>query len=167
MQNEIWKDVVGYENIYQISNLANVRSVDRVVLTRRGPKKYKSKLLTPHIANSGYKEIRLNNSDGGKTYLLHRLVALAFLENPDKCKIVNHIDGDKTNAIAENLEWCDYSKNNKHAYDSELNTNKKIISQETRSEIREIYFSQKITQSKLARRYNVSQNTISKIVRGV
>jgi len=63
--------------------------------------------------HKGYSKVTINK----KNYFVHRLVAIAFLENPENKKIVNHIDGDKSNNHVSNLEWCTYSENSKHAYD--------------------------------------------------
>lgn len=99
---EIWKDVIGYEGFYEVSNLGNIRSVTRIK---------KGKTLKPLKRSHGYLAIQLwgkgGNSRGFKTFSIHRLVAEAFIPNPNNYLEVNHIDEDKTNNKVENLEWCD------------------------------------------------------------
>lgn len=103
--NEIWKDVIEYEGLYQVSNFGRVRSTYR----------YK-KVLTPILVNSGYNQVQLCKNGKVKAMLLHRLVASAFLENIGNKPCVNHKDGDKSNNSIGNLEWCTYSENERHSY---------------------------------------------------
>lgn len=115
---EIWKDISGYAGLYQVSNKGRVRSVDRLVkYTLKGNERVrrcKGKLISQHDA-SGYKFVELNDH-AKKTYLVHRLVALAFLPNPHNKETVNHIDGDKYNNCVDNLEWATSSENIKHSF---------------------------------------------------
>ena len=166
MSAEIWKDVVGYEGLYMVSNLGRIKSLERTVNTKRGAKRYKSKILTQTTAITGYLQVRFHNSDGGKTFLVHRIVAKSFLPNPSHLSIVNHKNGIKSDNALSNLEWVTYSQNLNHALQNGLNAKTKILSDSVREEIRNVYSSSKISQAKLADKYGVSQNTISKIVRG-
>ena len=102
--DEIWKDVIGYEGLYQVSNLGRVRSIYR----------YK-KVLTPICISGGYNQVQLCKKGKVKAMLLHRFVASVFLENRNK-PCVNRKDGDKSNNSIDNLEWCTYSENEKHSY---------------------------------------------------
>lgn len=117
---EIWKDIEGFEGYYQVSNLGNVKSLN---YKRSG----KAKLLSPKKHNKGYLQIQLNNGNANKTFTIHRLVAQAFISNPDKLPCVNHKDEDKTNNRAENLEWCSSKYNAK--YSASLHPNRKKITQ--------------------------------------
>lgn len=110
---EIWKDIKGYENLYQVSTLGNVRSF----------KNYNGKGLVqvphnlkPQYGRHDYYTVHLTKNKNYKNALIHRLVAETFIENPNKLPQVNHIDGNKYNNSVDNLEWCNCSYNIKHAY---------------------------------------------------
>ena len=118
---EVWKDIQGYEGLYQVSNQGRVRSLDRTVKRRNQPDlPVAGKVLSPRIGKNGYSYVILSKEAKGKTANIHRLVAEAFLDKPEGCNVVNHIDGNKENNACNNLEWCDSSKNNKHAFDTGL-----------------------------------------------
>ena len=111
---EIWKDVVGYESTHQISNLGRVRVKESTIHTSTGNRIYKSKLLNPQTNNGNYKFVTLIVNNNRKTAYIHRLVAEAFIPNPDNLPCVNHKDEDKTNNSVDNLEWCTYQYNNSY-----------------------------------------------------
>lgn len=104
---EIWKDVPGYEGLYQVSNIGNVYSLGRIALGKNGayyPKKPKH--MKPTL-NKGYLKLDLRNKEGERRIeSVHRLVALAFIPNPNHYPEVNHINEIKTDNRVENLEWC-------------------------------------------------------------
>lgn len=103
---EIWRDVKGYEGLYQVSTKGNVKSV------RGGRwKTGKKDCLTPVITETGYVHIRLSKDGKQKTYSVHRLVAQTFIPNPFNLETVNHIDEDKTNNNVDNLEWMTMKEN--------------------------------------------------------
>jgi hypothetical protein len=113
---EIWKDVKGYEGLYQVSDLGKIRSLDRLKKGKNNSlSKIKGKLLKPRI-DKGYYIISLSKDGKKKTFLLHRIVAINFIDNPFLKKTVNHINGIKIDNKLENLEWCTYSENNIHAH---------------------------------------------------
>ena len=108
---EIWKDIKGYESMYQVSSFGNVRS-----LTRKSSNGiYKGRMLKPAIIGRGYLKVLLSKNNKQKMKMVHRLVAETFLPNPSGKKFVNHIDGDKTNNNVSNLEWCTAKENTHHA----------------------------------------------------
>lgn len=110
---EIWKDIQGYEGIYQVSNYGNVKSL------MFGPKNVKckgeEKLLKPSKGSVGYWRVQLYKSGKVSTICIHRLVAQAFIPNPDNKPFVNHIDSNKTNNHVENLEWVTPKENTRHS----------------------------------------------------
>lgn len=120
---EIWKDVVGYEGLYQVSNLGRVRSLDRTTtcLTRWGTfsnRRYKGRVLIPSFDGKGHYLFVVLRKDGKSiNELVHRLVAKAFIPCDDYSLDVNHKDGCRTNNTADNLEWCTRSYNLQHALD--------------------------------------------------
>lgn len=125
---EIWKDIEGYEGLYQVSNLGRVRSVDRII-TSSYPYGTKTSFLKGKIrklsldGQGQYLQVNLNKENKQKQFLVHRLVAQAFVSNPKYKETVNHINGIKTDNIADNLEWATRSENEKHAYRMGLASN--------------------------------------------
>lgn len=104
---EIWKDIVGYEGFYQVSNLGNVRSLDRISPNSYGmPRKIKGHPMKLHLNTYGYYDIGLSKGVKHGIYKVHRLVAQAFIPNPNNLPQVNHKDENKMNNTVENLEWC-------------------------------------------------------------
>lgn len=124
---EEWRDITGYEGYYQISNLGRVKSLDRVVIGKDGRKfHYKCQIMKPGIHYKGYILVKLCIDSKQKCYKVHRLVAQAFIPNPDNLPQVNHKDEDKTNNRVENLEWCTNEYNNKYGTRIER-TSKRVL----------------------------------------
>ena len=112
---EIWKPVVGYEGVYEVSSFGRIRSLDRITSyisrTQEGKEyttthTHKGKLMKQHNNHFGYKVIALRKDGKYRTYMVHRLVADAFLFNPNNYPVVNHKDENKQNNCVDNLEWC-------------------------------------------------------------
>lgn len=106
---EIWKDIKGYEGLYQVSNFGEIYS------------HISKKKLKPMVDNKGYKRINLYLNRKIKNVQIHRLVAEAFIPNPNKYPVVNHKDENPLNNHVKNLEWCTYEYNNNY-----MNRNKKL-----------------------------------------
>ena len=111
MQEEIWKDIKGYEGLYQVSNLGRVKSLKR---------KYKKRYIDKEIIKKfskipkGYLRTGLSKNGIVKYYFVHRLVAEAFIPNYDNLPCVNHKDCNTANNMADNLEWVTYKENNSY-----------------------------------------------------
>lgn len=112
---EIWKDIPNYENLYQVSNQGNVKSV------------CSSKMLKSSPNNCGYYKVELYKNKKSKVFYVHRLVAISFIPNPENKKQVNHIDGNKANNNVSNLEWCTASENQIHAINHNLRERSPMI----------------------------------------
>jgi hypothetical protein len=120
---EIWKDIPEHEGEYQVSNLGRVRSIERYVTHNYGGLKLVPfKYMKLSKSNNGYYGLSLKR----KRKSIHRLVAIAFIENKNNLPCINHIDGDKSNNNFFNLEWVNHSQNLKHAFENNLRSNKGI-----------------------------------------
>ena len=112
--NEIWKDIEGYEDLYQVSNYGRVRSLDRYITSKKNgnTRIFYGKIMKPQKAiRDGYICVMLSKDSNKKYAKVHRLVAQAFIRNPDNLPEVNHKDEDKLNNCVWNLEWCTRSYN--------------------------------------------------------
>lgn len=113
--SEIWKSIEGYEGYYEVSNYGRVRSVDRTLTYSNGYlAKHKGRILKGETDKKGYKRVRLSKNDKTKKFQVHRLVAMAFIPNPENKKFVNHIDENSSNNRLDNLEWVTGSENMRH-----------------------------------------------------
>lgn len=110
---ENWKDIKGYEGFYQVSDLGRVKSLERDVYFPNGIiiRHMEEKILVPNIDKQGYAYVSLCLNGKRKSIKVHRLVAMAFLPNPENKPQVNHIDEVKTNNAVDNLEWCNAQYN--------------------------------------------------------
>lgn len=112
---EVWMPVVGYEGLYQVSNLGRVRSIDREVCVRGGVRTSKGQLIKPCFNGQGYLFVTLTKDNKPKASRINRLVAEAFIPNPENFPVVNHKDYDRTNNCADNLEWCTVEYNTRYS----------------------------------------------------
>ena len=110
-ENEVWKDVLGYEGLYQVSDRGNVYSVERRDSIGR---KVGGRIMKPSSHTGGYLQVQLYKNGKVKSKYIHRLVLEAFVDNPNNLPEVNHLDEDKTNNELSNLEWCTREYNNNH-----------------------------------------------------
>jgi hypothetical protein len=117
---EIWKDIPNFEGLYQVSNIGRVKSVDRIRNQSNGKKRFfPEKIIKPFIDDSGYPRICIYTKDATPTkQKVHRLVAMAFIPNPDNKPCVGHLDNDRMNPKVENLVWCTVKENAQHCIKS-------------------------------------------------
>ena len=121
--NEIWKPILEYKDYYEISSIGNIRSIERTIILKNGfQRKLKSKVLKTFINENGYSIITVRINNVHHNFKIHRLVAIAFIDNPENKLTVNHKDGNKQNNNVLNLEWATHSENIKHAYKHKLNS---------------------------------------------
>ena len=169
---EIWMPIKGYENLYEVSNLGRVRSLGRTIhgKARNGTdadRFYKGKTLTPQGDRNGYLHVGLMKDGVVKIYRIHRLVAQAFIENPDNLPEVNHIDEDRTNNKMDNLEWCTHQYNNSYGNKpakGEKNGMARLTSEQI-TDIRERRKSGEMLKT-IAADYGISINHVCNIAKG-
>lgn len=119
--DEIWKPVLGFEGLYEVSNLVRIRSIERTVYRRKGGAvTWPEKVLKQRLNPNGYWIVSLWLNGNQKIARVHRLYALAFLPNPEGKPDINHRDGVKSNNSPSNLEWCTKRENSLHAYSTGL-----------------------------------------------
>ena len=159
---EEWKKVENYD--YEISNLGNIRSLDR-------DNGHRGKILKPTINDKGYLYIQMSKNSKIRPGVIHRLVAIAFKPNPLNKRCVNHNDGNKLNNYSSNLEWSTHKENNDHAMELGLmikakgeNVGSAKLTDEQVLEIRnKIGKNSRLTRHILAKEYNVTSQTIINI----
>jgi hypothetical protein len=175
---ETWKDIIGYETFYQVSNFGNVRSLDRIVNKPNGTFYLrKGKICKQSKSNLGYMTVGFTVNNVKINKYVHRLVAETFIINTLNKLQVNHIDCNKENNSVNNLEWCTNSENHIHAsknglnklhlyrvaYSGEQNTNS-LLKEKQVLEIRQKYIPYKYSAKKLSKEYNVSESCITHIL---
>lgn len=164
MPNEEWLPVVGFEETYDVSTAGRVR--------RRG-----GEFMKPWDNHNGYPTVRLTDLPRGKraTLSVHRAVAMAHVPNPQAFPIVNHIDHDRQNANAVNLEWCTQWHNLDHAskagrmqrdYWAGRRGANAVLSDEDAAEIRRRYAAGQVSWNALGNEYGISKRSIGRIIRG-
>ena len=178
---EIWKDVIGYEGYYQVSNLGNVRSIDHQTIKKNRwsgttVQSIKGRVLKQGL-NGGRKGTKypcviltIGNSSTQIGYSVHRLVAIAFVPNPYSKLEVNHKDGNKLNNYFNNLEWCTRKENVQHSVNagSIFRDGVHPLAKITLSKVIEIkkQLSDGIKQCEIARQHNIKQYTVQNISSG-
>ncbi len=175
MENqEVWKSVIGYEGLYEISNYGRLKALAKIVESpdwgHRALKKRKERILKCHISN-GYVRVQLSiNKNNTKELPVHRLVAQAFIPNPENKLEVNHINCIKHDNRVENLEWCTSLENKKHA--RKMGLLKGRVGEDhphttlKNEQVIEIYLNDNLSCYNLSKIYSTSQSTIVNIKRG-
>lgn len=167
LPGEIWRWVKGYENLYQVSNKARVKSFQKgkIIILKQGFN------MNAYPTVSLHKDDKNGKGNKFKTYLVHRLVAEAFIPNPENKPIVDHIDGDRSNACAENLRWLTQKENIQAAIQRgthKIGTESPLakLTEEDVQYIRENYeaYDRVYGIRALARKFNVSVSTVADII---
>ena len=165
MQEELWRDIPGFEGFYKASTLGRIKS-----LARRGTYE---RILNPIINHSGYYNVSLSKYGKSKNYLVHQLVAKTFIPNPLNLIQINHKDGDKLNNKIDNLEWCTVQENITHSIETGLKPDDKgcnnihsKFNPEDIAWIRRNYIEKDPVYGckALAKKFNVGKATISDII---
>lgn len=113
--DEIWKEIDGYEGLYMVSNHGRVKRLQKRVFRRGANALLSDIIMKQNTTMNGYNNVGLSLNGKRKTFLVHRLVAMVFLEKQEGKDCINHIDGIKTHNYPSNLEWCTCSENSRHA----------------------------------------------------
>lgn len=121
---EIWKDISGYEGLYQVSNTGKIKTLEKKCWNKYSFITRTERILKQNNSK-GYNFVRLYKNKKAKNFTIHKLVALTFLSNEFHYKEINHIDGNKLNNCVNNLEWCSKSHNIRHAFIMGLNKARK------------------------------------------
>lgn len=104
---EEWRDVEEHKGVYQVSNLGNVRRIEHTETNRsKSVRVMRERMLKPRLNTKGYMFVSLSKDDKKKTFYVHRMVAKAFIPNPNNYPQINHKDEDRKNNCVDNLEWC-------------------------------------------------------------
>lgn len=167
---ENWKDIKGYEGLYQININGLVKSLSREINNGNGIRKSKEFITKSYDNGHGYLRVCLSKNNSKKFILIHALIAIHFIENPENLPIINHKDGNKKNNSVSNLEWCTYSHNNQHGFNTGLikslkgeKCKKSKLSDIQVLEIKKMLSENKLTQKEISKKFNISSNTISSI----
>lgn len=168
---ERWKDILGFEGRYQISDLGRVKSLTVTYSFRNGFRTYKGAIKKLTRDKDGYLMCQLWERNRPHTRKVHRLVGEAFLEKEKGATDVNHKDGDKTNNAYTNLEWCTHKANGEHAARTDLMAfgSRHGVAKLTEADIPVIrdLLSQKVGVTKIAKKFGVCAATIYDIAEGV
>lgn len=162
---EVFEDLKGYEESYQISDHGRIFTKRRL----DGNRLIYGRELHPLLTKDGYLKVGLTKNSVTKRYYLHRLVATQFINNPDNLPEVNHKDGNKLNNTVSNLAWCSKKENLKHAANHSLMQHgaARPSAKLTEDQVFEIYKLKGImTAKEIGEHYGVSKNTINLILRG-
>lgn len=170
---EIWKSIKGYEGFYQVSNKGRIKSLKRKTIDGRSLKEIIRKL---GLGFTGYYHIDLWKDNCAKTIKVHRLVAQAFIPNPDNKPQINHVNGIKSYNEVDNLEWCTARENVQHSFNKLGRIkigqkgeacHKAKLTEKQVYEIKNLLHNTKLLQKEIAKKYDINHRTISGIKNSV
>ncbi|HJZ23679.1 MAG TPA: NUMOD4 domain-containing protein [Candidatus Babeliales bacterium] len=166
---EVWKDIIGYEGLYQVNNLGKIKTLSGFVRHNLyGKMKVNEKIHKEYYTSRGYVRVNLRKNNKLKTHHVHRLVALSFIPNPNNKYQINHINGIKIDNKVENLEWCTNEENRIHAISNNLIKKGELLPQSKlkNNDIMKIFEfrNQGKTQREIAMLFNIGQQTVSRIL---
>jgi predicted XRE-type DNA-binding protein len=173
MIEEIWNDIPNYEGLYQASTYGRIKSLDTI---DRFGRLHKGRVRKLSEDKDGYKFVTLHKNLKRKKFLVHRLVALTFILNPENKPCINHKDGIRDNNYIDNLEWATYKENEQHKLRfltkgknlknrGENNGNSELTNVEV-MEIKSLLKDSKLTQQQIADKYNISRINVCRINTG-
>ena len=174
LDSELWRDIRGYEGLYQVSSHGNVKSIDRIIRDKNGRVKIsKGRLLAFTVEKDGYFQLHLSKGNVSKLFKVHKLVAEAFIQPIKGKNLVNHKNGLKQINHVKNLEWVNNKENTQHAHKlglinylvgedhpKAILTNRKVL------RIRELHSTGNYTQVSLAKLFNVSVSAVAGVLNG-
>jgi NUMOD4 motif len=177
-EKEIWYDIPGYAGVYQLSNLGNVKSLERRLIRSNGRRIHIKERILKQSLNNGYLQVCLKRNGESRTFGVHQLVALVFIPNPNNLPCVLHIDNNQQNNCVLNLRWGTQLDNITQAWNEgrcenlkikttygERNGNNVLTEREVK-EIKQKYIPRQYTRKQLAKEYNVHRTTIDSILGG-
>ena len=167
---QIWKEIEGFEELYMVSNLGAIKSLEKMWATYNSAIRTKPEtIMKQSMDSNGYFQVCLSKGGRAKNYLVHRLVAKAFIKNSENKKDINHINCVKTDNRVENLEWATRSENIRHALENNLVDSAKgsrhgmsILKEEDVIKIRSL--GDKYTKKELAEMFGVGRRSINEIL---
>lgn len=168
--SETWKQVVGFEGCYEISSFGRVKSVSRIRKSARGGvAPIRERLLKLKINKAGYPVVHLKRDDKNRWVAAHRLVAEAFIPNPENKPTVNHIDANKLNSNIRNLEWSTRSEQMVHAVKYNLLEvrGSPKYTKEMKREMHDYFVQSGCSIAQLAEKFGVSERTANRVSKGV
>lgn len=165
---EEWKDIPGYKGRYQASSHGQIKSLSRLIpCIHNAKRRIRERILSQHIMNANYYTAHICYDMNNKTMLVHRLVAMAFLSNPENKPEVNHKNGIRLDNRVENLEWVTSKENTAHARGSGLFDNsgeKHYLSKLTIKNVNSIRRNKNLTHKQLGEKYGVNRRTITDVL---
>jgi len=162
---ELWKDIPGWIGLYRVSTHGRVKSMERMIIAGTRDKIVRPRYLKFGVDKDGYLSVTLAKEGVNKSYRVHRLVAMAFIPNPENLPLVNHIDNDVQNNCVWNLEWGTPLSNMQHSVKQgrKIAKNRKLTNAYVAT-IRGMYATGDVTMDELAKWFEVTRPTIGNII---